>query len=48
MRIIDIETFVVDTAWRPWIFVKEKADEGITDYGECSEFRSVPGIVGTI
>ena len=48
MKITDIETFVVDAGWRPWIFVKIETDEGIVGYGECSESNAPFGVVGTI
>ena len=48
MKITNIETFVVDAGWRPWIFVKVETDEGITGYGECSDGRNPNGVVGTI
>ena len=48
MKITNIETFVVDAGWRPWIFVKVQTDEGVTGYGECSDGRTPYGIVGTI
>ena len=48
MKITDIETFIVDGGWRPWIFVKVSTDQGITGYGECSDSRSPLGVVGTI
>ena len=48
MKITNIETFLVDAGWRPWIFVKIETDEGITGYGECSDSRSPYGVVGTI
>lgn len=48
MQITEIDTFVVDGGWRPWIFVKVQTDEGITGYGECSDNKSPYGIVGTI
>ena len=48
MQITNIDTFVVDGGWRPWIFVKIQTDDGITGYGECSDSRSPHGIVGTI
>ena len=48
MQIIDIETFVVDGGWRPWIFVKAQTDDGITGYGECSDSKNPYGIIGTI
>ena len=48
MKITDIDTFVVDAGWRPWIFVKITTDEGITGYGECSDGRNPQGVCGTI
>lgn len=48
MRITNIETFIVDAGWRPWIFVKVETDEGITGYGECSDGRNPYGVTGTI
>ena len=48
MRITDIETFIVDAGWRPWIFVKVETDEGITGYGECSDGRTPRAITGLI
>ena len=48
MKVTDIQTFVVDAGWRPWIFTKVTTDEGITGYGECSDGRSPTGVVGTI
>lgn len=48
MKITNIETFIVDAGWRPWIFVKVETDEGITGWGECSDGRSPYGVVGTV
>ena len=48
MKIKNIETFVVDAGWRPWIFTKVETDVGITGYGECSDGRNPNGVVGTI
>ena len=48
MRISNIETFIVDAGWRPWIFVKVETDEGITGWGECSDGRQPLGVTGTI
>ena len=48
MKITNIETFIVDAGWRPWIFVKMETDEGITGYGECSDGKTPNGVVGTI
>ena len=48
MKITNIETFIVDAGWRPWIFVKVETDEGITGWGECSDGRSPYGVTGTV
>ncbi|MDA1188666.1 MAG: mandelate racemase/muconate lactonizing enzyme family protein [Chloroflexi bacterium] len=48
MKIRDIETFVVDAGWRPWIFVKVEADDGTIGYSECSYSRAPRGVVGAI
>ena len=48
MKITDIETFIVDAGWRPWIFVKIATDEGIVGYGECSEGRNPYAVAGAI
>ena len=48
MKVTNIETFVVDAGWRPWIFVKVETDEGVTGYGECSDGRNPNGVAGTI
>ena len=48
MKITNIETFVVDAGWRPWLFVKVETDEGITGWGECSDGANPMGIKGTI
>ena len=48
MQITDIDTYVVDGGWRPWVFVKVQTDEGITGYGECSDSKNPYGIIGTI
>ena len=48
MRITNVEMFLVDGGWRPWIFVKVETDEGITGWGECTDPRSPNGVVGTI
>ena len=48
MKIINVESFIVDAGWRPWIFVKVETDEGITGYGECSVSRSPFAMAGAI
>ena len=44
MKITNVETFLVDGGWRPWIFVKVETDEGITGWGECTDPRSPNGV----
>ena len=48
MKITNIETFLVDSGWWPFLFVKIETDEGITGYGECTETRQPHGVVGSI
>ena len=48
MKITNIETFIVDGGWRPWIFVKVETDEGVSGYGECSDGRNPQGVTGAI
>lgn len=36
MKITDVKVFVVDAAWRDWVFVKLYTDEGLTGVGEAS------------
>lgn len=48
MKITNIETFLVDAGWRPWIFVKVETDEGVTGYGECSDGRNPYAVTGAI
>ena len=48
MKITNIDTYIVDGGWRPWIFVKVDTDEGVTGYGECSDGRNPHGVTGAI
>ena len=48
MKITNIETFIVDAGWRPWIFVRVDTDAGISGWGECSDGRSPNGVTGTV
>lgn len=48
MKITQIETFIVDAGWRPWIFVRVDTDAGISGWGECSDGRSPYGVTGTV
>lgn len=49
MKITNIEAFLCDGGWWPWIFVKVETDEGVVGYGECSDNRVNPyGILGCV
>ncbi len=48
MKITNVEPFAVDAGWIPWVFVKVETDEGITGYGEVSEWRAPRGCIGTV
>ena len=48
MKITNVETLLVDAGWVPWIYVKVETDEGITGWGECSDWRSPQGIAGAV
>ena len=40
MKISSIRTFVVDGGFRPWTFVKVETDEGITGWGDSSDWEA--------
>jgi L-alanine-DL-glutamate epimerase-like enolase superfamily enzyme len=48
MKITNVESFVVDAGWRPWVFVRVETDQGIVGYGECSVSRSPFAMAGAI
>lgn len=49
MKITNIEAFLCDGGWWPWIFVKVETDAGIVGWGECSDNRANPlGILGCV
>ena len=48
MKITEVDTFIVNAGWRPWLFVAIRTDAGITGYGECSDMRNPYGIAGAI
>ncbi|MGE5253575.1 MAG: mandelate racemase/muconate lactonizing enzyme family protein [Planctomycetaceae bacterium] len=48
MKITNVESFIVDAGWRPWVFVKVETDEGISGYGECSVSRGPFAVVGAV
>src|ERR1044071_7003575 len=48
MKIIKLETFIVDGGWRAWTYVKVETDEGITGWGECSDTRVPNAVSGTV
>jgi galactonate dehydratase len=48
MKITNVESFIVDAGWRPWVFVKVETDEGISGYGECSVSRGPFAVAGAV
>lgn len=49
MKIVDVQPFLCDGGWWPWIFVKVTTDEGLVGWGECSDNRVNPyGIMGCV
>ncbi len=48
MRIVDVETFLVDAGWRPWAFVKISTDQGLVGWGECSCTFTQFAVLGAI
>jgi galactonate dehydratase len=48
MKIVDIQTFLVDAGWRPWAFVKVMTDEGIVGYGEATCLFNQYSVLGGI
>ena len=48
MKVTKVEAIHCDAGWAPWTFVKVETDEGITGYGECSDWRSAHAIAGCV
>src|SRR5438876_5541559 len=48
MRIKQVQAFLCDAGWRPWIFVKVETDDGLVGWGECSDSRNAFGVVGCV
>jgi galactonate dehydratase len=48
MKVVDIQTEVVDGGWRNWIFLVLRSDEGLTGYGECTLEGREQAVVGVI
>ena len=46
MKIVDVKTFVMGTAWRNLIYVKVHTDEGLTGVGEATVQNREEGVVG--
>src|SRR3970040_1625495 len=45
MKIVDVKTFVMGTAWRNLIYVKVHTDEGLTGVGEDTVQNREEGVV---
>lgn len=48
MKIVDVETLLVDAGWRPWAFVKITTDSGLVGWGECSCTFTQQAVLGAI
>jgi galactonate dehydratase len=48
MKIIDVKTFVMGTAWRNLVYVKVYTDEGLTGVGEATVQNREEGVIGYI
>ena len=44
MKITNVEPILCDGGFRPWTFVKVSTDEGITGYGDCTDW----GLASTV
>ena len=48
MKVVEVETFVVDGGRRPWFYSAVRTDEGLTGYGEFGSWefpRGLPALV---
>jgi galactonate dehydratase len=49
MKIARLETFFCDAGWRPWIFLKATADDGMVGWAEVTDSHGSPrGIAGIV
>ena len=48
MKIRTVEPILCDGGFRPWIFVKITTDEGITGYGDCTDWDRAPSIAACV
>jgi len=48
MKIRNVEPILCDGGFRPWIFVKVTTDEGITGYGDCTDWDRGPSIAACV
>lgn len=48
MKVTDVEVTVVDGAWRNWVFVMVRTDEGLTGLGECTLEGREQAVVGVV
>lgn len=46
MRIVDVKTFVMGTAWRNLVYVKVHTDDGLTGVGEATVQNREEGVIG--
>jgi len=48
MKIRSVEPILCDGVFRPWIFVKITTDEGLTGYGDCTDWDRGPSIAACV
>jgi galactonate dehydratase len=49
MKVASVETLVCDAGWRPWIFLKATADDGLTGWAEITDSHGSPrGLQGVV
>jgi len=48
MKITNVKPILCDGGFRPWTFVKVETDEGITGYGDCSDWGLAPSVAKAV
>jgi galactonate dehydratase len=49
MKVARLETLVCDAGWRPWIFLKATADDGLVGWAEITDSHGSPsGLAGVV
>src|SRR5687767_5864385 len=49
VRVASLETLYCDAGWRPWIFLKATADDGLVGWAEVTDSHGSPrGLAGIV